>query len=503
MTLDFILRTKPTFLADVPHHVFENTVGFSRFKFGPDTIVKPPAPKYKIFEGKVIRLRDEEDEGVRPNPKVQRACQRLRDLRLFVGTALYTHRERQHESHGRRAKRELKKNARMRRKGLEVLYPSNQPSPLKQAWTQRTIMDVFDNTDPWTAEPGESVLYSDYRPASSDDDADDYDLVRWDDIAIDPVLLLDDGFCVEAMQVKTPATALEKKSEKEEGPQQLCEESHFTPNFGEFLDFSDLDFGAEMHVPQVAPVGKPLDSHITPPSSQTELPPVGPSPQRNSTPSPKKRKASEDLHESPTKRLRASLAGHEPAKQTTSALSEQSQRESSPNTPSPPRSASPRSTFVTPSPKKRKASEDLDGKSAKRQRDSAEIGKQSVLPAVVSSGDRLGSLANSPPTLNSPTLDEQCKEKDVEQSTSPSLNGRFTDASPARSSLTKIHQPDRNLSRADTTSAISRVPDQSLTSAHPLPTTEVSPVNSCGNQQTGKAPPSRIWFRNGWSCNLH
>lgn len=505
MSLDSILRTRPTFLADVPHRVFQNTIGFSRFKYGPDIIVKPVTPKFKIVHGKFIRLREDHDEGPVPNPVVQQKCQRLRDLRMLVGHSLLRHRERQVEALTRRAKRVMKKNARMRRKGLEVMTsPTNEPSPLKQTWNQRTIEDVFENTDPWTPEPGESLLYSDYRPASSDDEMDAFNLVRWDDIGEDPVLLLDDGFCqtvfplslpqeaVPGPEPSTPTTAPNSiGTETEEKPEQPSEERHVSP-----------ESGADKHTPQVAHVGEPLNPYITPPSSQTGLPPLRPfPPQHSSTSSSKKRKASEDLDQSPTKKRRESLTGHEIGGQTTSVLVDQIQPEPSVNPASPQSIASPQPTSPTSS-KKRKASDDLDGPAAKRQRCSAVTGEQSGLLEVASSGDNLEHPVNSSSLLNSPTVDKQREEQDVEQQSVPVLTAPFTDASSACSSLTGIHQPE-HVSPAGTSSAIIHEPDPSLTSAHPLPTTEASSVNSCGNQHTGQASPSQIWFRNGWSCNLH
>jgi hypothetical protein len=475
------------------------------------------AKKFKIVNNKVIRLTDGEDKGERFNPAVKRACRRLRHLRVALGVAIYRRREKQHEAAARRAKKVMKRNARARRKGQDPTYLTKRPSPLKQVWTQDTIMDEYDNTDPWTPEPGESVLYSDYRPASSDDDMDEYNLVMWDAIEQDPAMLLDEGFCLEADQAleQTPtllqpclpqealgletaalATVSRKgETDDEEEPERPSKEHRISPEPSE-----------KNHIPQAAHVRESLNPYISPPSSQAELHPLRASPPpHDSTTCSKKRKASEDLEENPTKKRRESLTAYGFSEQITSALSEQTQPEASGNASSPLNTSSPQPASA-PSSKKRKAGDDIDETPAKRQRDSPEPGEQAVSPEVVSSGANPQDLVNNSSPLGSPTVDpvdKQRKGQRVEQSTCPALSGPFTDASPAQSSLTNIHQPDPNLPLAGLASVIIQETTPFHNAARPL-STGPSSVNFYGdNQQTGKAPPSRIWFRPGWSCNLH
>ncbi|OIW25838.1 hypothetical protein CONLIGDRAFT_684376 [Coniochaeta ligniaria NRRL 30616] len=391
--LDIVLRQMPYFLAEMPPDMFEETVGFPRCMLGYD-FVDP--------------------------------CLILRDIRVAPGAAIYTRRKEQHKIAGKMARHRKQRVARARAQGRVIPPRENQPSPLNQMWNQNTIMDEYDNTDPWTPVPGESA-------------------VRWNLLG----------------QVSPTSTPRKRKTEDE--------------------DEAGRPSKKRRDSPEVAYVGGAVNPYLSPPPSHTKPPPLKPhSPQLKPDPTRIKRKGSEDVDENPTKRRRDSPTEHEP--------NEQGLSPPSPHSNLPPLSPhSPQHDSTLP-PKKRKADGELDEKPTKKQCDSLGLIKQVISAEAVSlsSGTKPEGLVNTISPLNSSTLDKQHGEQGVGQLSSPALTGPFTDAPPTRSSLANIHHPA-----------------PSLTAAHP-PSTDLSPANSFrDNQQIGKASPSQIWFRRGWSCNLH
>jgi len=453
-TLDIILGDKPDFLAEVPPRVFQQTVGLPRSKYGPDYIVleRTPSVKLKVLKtGRTIQLnvgkRRDDGDGNRVgfNPRVMRKCLRLRDCRLRPGRVIYDYRVWQHEAAYRKTKKVKKREARARLKGQALISPTKRASPLKQVWTQETMNDVYDNTDPWTVTPGESLLYSDYRPAYLDDDDSP---VRWDSIEQDPVMLLDEADSLATYEAQEQAPTSTPPSSLQEVP------------------------GVENGAPATTSTKRRADDEEQP-----------------EQPRKKQRKASEDAKESPTREQPQALTSHEPGEQIASSTFEQTQPQGSVITSTIPFASQPQPN-AGPSSKKRKASDDLEEVPAKRQRDSPEPDRQLGSPQVLSSlpDTPLGDSVNNFSPFNSPTVDKQHKHQELQQPAFPALTGSVTDASP-RSSSTDNHEIAL-----------------SLTTAQP-PSTAPSSFNSklfCNNQQTGKAPPpSRIWFRSGWSCNLH
>jgi hypothetical protein len=488
---------RPNFLAEVHPVIFYKTVGFPRFKFGPDTLDNDPQEKKKakftFVNGNIIRLESgkrQEKTDVRPNPEVRAGCRLLRDSRVALGRALYVRREVQYETAFRRTKKVLKRNARARQNGETVVIPSRQPSPLKQTWAPDTMKEEYDNSDPWTVPPGEGFLYSNHRLATPDNDIDtenvnmnypvgcdavEQDLAQPLDAAHvneTTVLQTDEQHEILPLEEEAPGTTSRKrKADDEEAAQRSSKK--------QCISLPDIKTCLERQAPQVSNVGPAASSYITPPSSQDSA-----FVKVDCMPILDFLAASEAA-----KRLK-SLTANDSGGRILSALAEHTEG-GNPATVSSQLSASPPQLKATALTKKRKACDDIDQGPVKQRRNSAERDGQFGAHQLSSSGlfIRLPEPLSEYSSSSCATVDGQHREHNFPQAIVTSSLGRAARRPIIRGTLFD-HQ--------------SRKPP--VNTAHLLsPTGPSSVTNSAHDDlRISQAPSShRIWYRCGWSCNLH
>lgn len=163
-----------------------------------------------------------------------------------------------------------------------------------------------------------------------------------------------------------------------------------------------------------------VNPYVSPPRSITKVgPPTPHSPRLDCTQASNKRKASEALDETPTKKQRVFLEEHVPKEQALSPLPSQPTHSHPKPHPEPHLESHPHQRDSTPPPKKRKATEDLNENPAKRQRDSQFV-EQITLPKVENSHSETKPecLVNSISPLGSSTLATQNPEQEVESALS-------------------------------------------------------------------------------------